>query len=88
MVVDVERTDLARAARYGEMSGPSVERHGGRSRAFISVLEGNWEPQRLVVIEVESAQAARDWYASEDYRAAFAIREGAGIWRMVAMEGV
>jgi len=88
VVVDIERPDLERAARCSEMSGPSVERHGGRSRALISVLEGDWEPQRLVVIEVESAQAARDWYASEDYRAACAIREGAGIWRMVAVEGM
>lgn len=40
------------------------------------------------MIEFESAQAARDWYAPEDYRAACAIREGAGIWRMVAVDGV
>ncbi len=91
VVVDIERTDLERAARYGEMSGPSVERHGGRFLARggpITILEGDWEPQRLVVIEFESTQAACDWYASEDYRAACAIREGAGIWRMVVVDGV
>jgi len=90
-VVDVERTDLKRAARYGEMSGPSVELAGGRFLARwgpMSTLEGDWEPRRLVVIEFESAQAARDWYASEDYRAACAIREGARIWRMVVVEGM
>lgn len=91
VVVDIERTDLERAARYSEMSGPRVERHGGRFLVRggpITILEGDWEPQRFVVIEFESTQAARDWYASEDYRAACAIREGAGTWRMVVVDGV
>lgn len=91
VVVDIERTDLERAARCSEMSDPSVERCGGRFLARggpIKILEGDWEPQRLVVIEFESAQAARDWYASEGYRATCAIREGAGIGRMVVVEGM
>jgi uncharacterized protein (DUF1330 family) len=91
VVVDVERTDLDRAARYSELSGPSVERHGGRFLArggAICVLEGGWRPERLVVIEFESAEAAREWYDSEDYRAACAVRQGAGNWRMVVVDGV
>jgi uncharacterized protein (DUF1330 family) len=91
VVVDVERTDLERAARYSEMSGPSVERHGGRFLArggAIHVLEGGWQPQRLVVIEFESAEAAQAWYDSEDYRAARAVRTSAGTWRMVVVDGV
>ena len=91
VVVDVERTDLERAARYSEMSGPSVERHGGRFLArggAISVLEGGWQPQRLVVIEFESADAAQAWYDSEDYRAARAVRRDAGNWRMVVVDGL
>ena len=91
VVVDVERTDLERAARYSELSGPSVERHGGRFLArggAIRVLEGGWQPERVVVIEFESAEAAREWYDSEDYRAACAVRSGAGNWRMVVVDGV
>ena len=91
VVVDVERTDLERAARYSELSGPSVERHGGRFLArggAIRVLEGDWQPERLVVIEFESAEAAREWYDSEDYRAACAVRSGVGNWRMVVVDGV
>jgi uncharacterized protein (DUF1330 family) len=91
VVVDVERTDLERAARYSELSGPSVERHGGRFLArggAISVLEGGWRPERLVVIEFESAEAACEWYDSEDYRAAREVRKDAGDWRMVVVDGV
>ena len=91
VVVDVQRTDLERAARYSEMSGPSVERHGGRFLArggAMHVLEGGWQPERLVVIEFESAEAAHAWYDSDDYRAARAVREGAGNWQMVVVDGV
>ena len=91
VVVDVERTDLERAARYSEMSGPSVERHGGRFLArggAIRVLEGGWQPERLVVIEFESVAAAHAWYDSEDYHAACDVRKGAGNWRMVVVDGV
>ena len=30
------------------------------------VLEGDWQPERLVVIEFESAEAAEAWYDSDD----------------------
>jgi uncharacterized protein (DUF1330 family) len=52
VLVDISETDPERAARYRAMSGPSVERHGGHFFArggAIHVLEGNWQPERLVV---------------------------------------
>jgi uncharacterized protein (DUF1330 family) len=91
VVVDVRRTDVDRAARYSALSRPNVEQHGGRFLArggATVVLEGDWDPERLVVIEFESVEAARSWYDSADYTEIRAIREGAGEWRMVAVEGV
>lgn len=91
VVVDVRSADSEQAARYREMSGPSVERHGGRFLArggAIRVLEGDWVPERIVVIEFASVEAAQAWFESEDYREARAVREGIGVWRMVAVDGV
>ena len=91
VVVDVHSTDPERAARYRELSGASIERHGGRFLArggALTVLEGDWKPERLVVIEFASINAARAWFDSDDYRQARAVREGAGVWRMVVVEGV
>jgi uncharacterized protein (DUF1330 family) len=90
-VIDVDATDEEKAARYRELSGPSVEQHGGRfivRGGAMDVLEGDWRPKRLVVIEFPSADAARTWYESEEYREARAVREGAGAWRMVVVDGV
>jgi uncharacterized protein (DUF1330 family) len=91
VVVDIKPTDADRAARYRELSGPSVERHGGRFLArggALTVLEGNWEPARIVIIEFPSSDAAQVWFVSDDYRQARAVREGAGTWRMVVVDGL
>lgn len=91
VLVDISQTDPERAARYRELSGPSVERHGGRFLArggAIRVLEGDWQPQRLVIIEFTSAEAAQAWFDSDDYRRARSVRAGAGLWRMVVVDGI
>ena len=90
LVVDVRATDPEKAAAYSKESGPSVVRHGGRFLArggATEVLEGQWDPERLVVIEFESVDAARAWYDSDDYTAIRTMREGAGEWRMVVVDG-
>ena len=91
VVVETLVTDPERAARYRPISGASVERHGGRFLArggAISVLEGSWDPKRVVVIEFPSVEKAREWYESEDYAVARTVRQGAGEWRIVLVEGV
>ena len=91
VVVETLVTDAEKAAKYRPLSGASVERHGGRFLArggAISVLEGTWDPKRVVVIEFPSVEKAREWYESDDYAVARAIRQGAGEWRIVVVEGV
>ena len=90
-MVDVRITDPERAARYAAVSPATVERYGGRYLArggAISVLEGGWDPKRLVVIEFPSIEKAREWYDSPEYREVRRLREGAGEWRVLLVEGV
>jgi len=90
VVVETKITDAEKASRYRPLSGASVERHGGRflvRGGAISVFEGSWHPERVVVIEFPSVEKAREWYESEDYRVARQVRDGAGEWRIVVVEG-
>src|SRR4029453_189271 len=83
-------TDPEKAAAYSKESGPSVVRHGGgllARRGVTEGLQGQGDPERLVVIEFESVDAARAWYDSDDYTAIRTMREGAGEWRMVVVDG-
>ena len=64
--------------------GAEVWVRGGR----IETLEGDWNPQRIVVLKFGSLAAARAYYDSETSTQARQVREGAGSIRMVAVEGV
>jgi uncharacterized protein (DUF1330 family) len=91
VIADVYRTNPDGAARHSELAGPSVERHGGRYLArggALTVLEGDWEPERLTVLEFPSTAAARAWFESEHYQQARDVRQGAGTWQMVVVDGI
>ena len=52
------------------------------------MLEGDWNPTRLVVLEFEDLEAAKRFYDSPEYQAAKKLREGAANLNMVAVEGI
>jgi uncharacterized protein (DUF1330 family) len=90
LIADVAIRDPDAYARYRELSTESVLRHGGRwivRGGAHEVVEGDWEPGRLVVIEFDDMNAARAWWNSEDYRAAAEVRHGASVGRFVLVEG-
>ena len=51
------------------------------------VLEGDWRPTRLVVLEFPSVAAARRWYASEEYNQAKPLRLEHAVGHLVLVEG-
>jgi uncharacterized protein (DUF1330 family) len=52
------------------------------------VLEGDWHPSRVVILEFPDLEAARRWYESPEYEEAKRLREGAAKLRMVAVQGL
>lgn len=91
VIIETDITDPAQYERYKAASPGAVAAGGGRFLARggeIAVLEGDWEPSRLVVLEFPDVEAARRWYGSETYQQAKALRAGAARLRMVAVQGV
>lgn len=90
VVVNTVVSDPEQYESYRELAAKAVERHGGRYLARggeMGVLEGDWKPERLVILEFESLEAARAWYESEEYAAARDARAGAATMHMVAVAG-
>ena len=52
------------------------------------MLEGDWRPKRIVVLEFEDLEAVKRWYDSPEYREARRLREGAATLQAVAVEGL
>jgi uncharacterized protein (DUF1330 family) len=53
----------------------------------VQTLEGEWPLKRLVVLEFESAERARAWWDSPEYRAARDLRQRTARARMLLVEG-
>ena len=91
LLVDCEVTDPARYETYKGLAQAAIARYGGRYlvRGGETVkLEGDWTPNRVVVLEFPTLAAARGFYDSPEYRAARAARAGAANMNMIAVAGV
>ena len=91
VLIDADVTDPVRYEAYKRLGGEATRKHGGRFLArggAIEVLEGDWSPRRLVVVEFPDAAAARRWYGSPEYVQAREARAGAATFRAVLVEGV
>ena len=54
----------------------------------LEVLEGDWQPDRMVVLKFPSPEQARRFYDSPEYGRAREARAHAAVMRMVLVEGI
>jgi uncharacterized protein (DUF1330 family) len=91
IIADVTVTDADKMAKYREWSTKAMQEHGAeilvRGGAF-EVLEGPWTPSRLIVLRFADRAKAKSFYDSETYTHARTLREGAGVMRMIVVDGV
>ena len=91
VIVDVEIEDPVVYEEYKKLTPASISAYGGR---FIvrggkaETLEGDWIPGRMVILEFESLERAKEWWSSEQYALAKALRQKSSTTRMIVVEGV
>lgn len=76
---------------YKKLAPESIEKYGGRYIARggkCDVLEGTWQPRRLVLLEFPSAEQARMWWESPEYAPAKAKRQATSTGELVILEGL
>jgi uncharacterized protein (DUF1330 family) len=91
VIAHVEVTNPAQYEEYKKWSSEAIKLHGAEvcvRGGKVDVLEGDWQPQRVVVLKFPSMEAANRFYASPEYGKAREARAGAAIMRMIAVEGV
>ncbi|MHC4233894.1 MAG: DUF1330 domain-containing protein [Planctomycetota bacterium] len=91
VIADIRVTDPVRYEEYKRLAAPTVAAHGGRyvvRGGAAEMLEGDWEPGRVVVLEFPSAEQARKWWSSDTYEAAKGIRRASAESRLILVEGV
>jgi uncharacterized protein (DUF1330 family) len=91
LIAHVTVTDPVQYEGYKKLSSLAMQAHGAEvcvRGGAIEVVEGDWQPERLVVLKFPSMAQARRFEASPEYASARAARQGAADMRMVLVEGV
>ena len=90
VIANVRPTDPGYEA-YKEPAAASVASHGGRYLARggrLEVLEGDWRPTRLVILEFDSYDRAKEWWESQEYAPLKKLRQDTAVSELVLVEGV
>lgn len=91
VIVDVRVTDPSKFEEYKKLVPATLAPYGGKFLARggkVETLEGEWRPQRLVVIEFPTLERAQAWWASDEYRRPKRMRMESAETRMIVVESV
>ena len=91
VIVQVSIHDAERYERYKALAPDSIALYGGRYIARggqTEVLEGEWDPCRVVILEFDDIARARTWLNSPEYREARSLRHATASTRMIVVEGL
>jgi uncharacterized protein (DUF1330 family) len=91
MIVEVKINDSAKYEDYKKLTPASLEPFGGKFIARggkAELIEGEKEPNRIVILQFENSEKAKAWWNSPLYNEAKKIRQAAAETRMILMEGV
>ena len=91
VIANVTVTNREQYLEYQKLSSIAVQAHGAEfcvRGGAVEVLEGDWTPDRVVILKFPSMAQAKAYYDSVEYQAAIQVRQGASVMRMVVVEGV
>lgn len=91
LIADLTTHDADLAAEYRRQVTPLVAKHGGTYIARggdVRTLEGDWTPDRLVIIAFPTLAAGQAFYDDPAYRPVIALRQRASSGSIVLVDGV
>lgn len=90
VIVDIDVLDPENYKEYVRLAPETVELYGGRYLARAGkteTLEGEWQAKRLVILEFENSDKAKQWLNSPEYAPVRALRHKYAKTNMVVIEG-
>ena len=91
VISDITVNKPDRYEDYKKLAPPVIQTYGGKYLARggrAEKLEGNWEPDRIVILEFESVETAKKWLDSPEYREARALRHQNASTNKIVVEGL
>ena len=91
VIVDLDMKEPGALEGYRRAVPATLAKFGGRfivRGGACEVLEGDWTPKRVVVLEFPSMDALKRWYRSDEYKPLIAERQRHSTGNLIAVEGV
>lgn len=91
IIVNINVHDPVGYEAYRRIATPTIALYQGRyivRGGTAGLLEGTWQPKRIVVLEFPSVELAKAWWNSPEYAPAKQIRQVTATTDMIFVEGV
>ena len=90
VIVEIDIVDPVGYEEYKKQAAATVHKYGGKyivRGGNSAVLEGDWKPKRIVVLQFDSMQRAKEWLHCDEYREPRKMRHRTAKTNMVLVEG-
>jgi uncharacterized protein (DUF1330 family) len=90
VIIDMAVIDQVLYEEYVEKVPAVVEQYGGSylvRGGEVVALAGDWQPERIVVLEFESSDQAQEYLTSPEYLALVPLRQKSITSRAIIVEG-
>ena len=91
LIADIEITDPQAYEGYRKDVAATIEAYGGRyltRGAAVDVLEGDWSPKRLVILEFPTMAKLEAWYDCPEYQPLRELRKRASVSKLIVQQGL
>jgi uncharacterized protein (DUF1330 family) len=91
IIAIVQVTNPTQYEEYKKWSTLAMKAHNAEvcvRGGQVQLLEGDWAPERVVILKFPTFAVAKAFYETPEYRQAREARAGAAVMRMIAVEGL
>ena len=91
IIAHVQVTNPTQYEEYKKWSTLAMKAHNAEvcvRGGQVQLLEGDWAPERVVILKFPTFAAAKAFYETPEYLQAREARAGAAVMRMIAVEGL
>ena len=90
LIIDLTVIDQDVYEEYLERVPAVMEQYGGRylvRTGEVATLAGDWQPERIVVVEFDSSDQVHEFYASPEFLELAPLRDQSTSSRIILVEG-
>jgi uncharacterized protein (DUF1330 family) len=91
LIANVEIEDIKKIQKYFEASPEILKKYSGKflvRGGDFWIAEGTWNPKRLVIVQFDSMEKAKEFWHSEEYEPIKLLRQAAAKTDMLFVNGI